>query len=439
MARISSGGGNTDAFETSLSFPINVGSAGPNRRLIGFVGQSTDATPDITSASQITLDGSSTGVTLAATATNPIGQTGCVGRRFDIAIPDALSGTVNLAVNAGGGSTARKLFILYDLHSGIYGIRSEGYGSNTFDTTMTATPSSSASGDEVVLFGVNVASGVSITPTSPATALSGFSGTNFSVYGLRRDGGSSVSIAGTFGSSQEYCCAYYSLITTAPAPTAASDVRITDLTAGGCTVRWTDNSSDETGFKVEIAESPYSSWSAVSGSPAAANATSITLSGLSSTPKKVRVIATNGSGDATPAESPVFTPLAPAKLRPASDITVGSWVSSAGGALYAVLDETSADDGDYVSIAGTGTFEVKLASGADPGVGYGHTIRYRLQGDGSKQFTVRLVQGSTIRSTDPTVRTPPAGSWTTYSWTPTEAEANAITDYTDLRLRFTVA
>ena len=103
---ISSGGGNTDAFETSLTASINVGS-GSGRRMVGFIGQSTDATPDITSASQITLAGSSTGVTLAGSATTPVGQTACVGRWFDIDIPSGTTGTVNLVINPGAGSTAR--------------------------------------------------------------------------------------------------------------------------------------------------------------------------------------------------------------------------------------------------------------------------------------------------------------------------------------------
>lgn len=211
------------------------------------------------------------------------------------------------------------------------------------------------------------------------------------------------------------------------------------LTTTGATCYWNDVTG-ETGYDVEVAASPYSSWSAVSGSPTAAGVTSLAATGLSNaTNYKFRVRSKNANGDSSWVESAVFLTQTPVKLRPASDITVGSWTSSLGGALYAALDETSPDDGDFVSITGTGTFEVKLGPAVDPAVSYGHTIRYRLQGDGAKTFTARLVQGTTIRSTDPTVRVPAAGSWTTYSWTLTAGEADAITDYTDLRVRITVA
>lgn len=223
-------------------------------------------------------------------------------------------------------------------------------------------------------------------------------------------------------------------------PTAPTSVTAGSLTTTGATANWVDASNNETGFDVQIAAGPsYSSWSTVAGSPVAANVTSLAATGLSNaTSYKFRVRAF-ASGQSSWVESDAFLTQTPVKLRPSADITVGSWAPSTGTSLFAVLDESSPDDGDYVSITGTGTFEIQLTVGVDPTASYGHTVRYRIQGDGAKTFTVRLIQGTTIISTDPTVRVPPAGSWTTYEWTLTAGEANAISNYADLRGRVTVA
>lgn len=224
-------------------------------------------------------------------------------------------------------------------------------------------------------------------------------------------------------------------------PTEPSSVTAGSLTTTGATANWVDSSGDETGFDVEIAAGPsFSSWSAVTGSPVAAGVTSLAATGLSNaTAYKFRVRAKNGAGNSSYTVSDEFLTQTPVKLRPSADITVGSWAPSTGTSLFAVLDESSPDDGDYVSITGIGTFEIQLTVGVDPTASYGHTVRYRIQGDGAKTFTVRLIQGTTIISTDPTVRVPPAGSWTTYEWTLTAGEANAISNYADLRGRVTVA
>lgn len=76
----------------------------------------------------------------------------------------------------------------------------------------------------------------------------------------------------------------------------------------GATINWTDNSADETGFKVEWSPSPYSVWTAASNSPAAANATSLAITGLSpATTYKARVASTNANGDSAWVETATFT------------------------------------------------------------------------------------------------------------------------------------
>lgn len=89
------------------------------------------------------------------------------------------------------------------------------------------------------------------------------------------------------------------------APTIGTTTAISNI---GATINWTDNSADETGFKVEWSPSPYSSWTAASNSPAAANATSLAITGLSpATTYKARVASTNANGDSAWVETATFT------------------------------------------------------------------------------------------------------------------------------------
>lgn len=214
-------------------------------------------------------------------------------------------------------------------------------------------------------------------------------------------------------------------------PTAGG---VTALAPTSATVNWTDNSDDETGFKVEYAASPYSSWSAASGSPAAANATSLSITSFSpSTSYKFRVAGTNANGDSSWSESSAFTTPAWAYARPTSDISE-AWSLSTGGDSYALLDETSADDGDYIAAVSSGlTTEVKLGGMSVPTTGTSVLVNYKVTGiTGSGSVSVRLYCGSTLIKTD-TTRTTNG----TYTMTVTSAEWDTeVTDWSDMRLRF---
>lgn len=92
-------------------------------------------------------------------------------------------------------------------------------------------------------------------------------------------------------------------------PTAPTIGATTSITQTGATINWTDNSADETGFKVEYSPSPYSSWTAAATT--AADATSYALTGLiEKTTYKARVASTNANGDSAWVESAEFTTLA---------------------------------------------------------------------------------------------------------------------------------
>lgn len=129
--------------------------------------------------------------------------------------------------------------------------------------------------------------------------------------------------------------------------------------------------------------------------------------------------------------------------RPDSNVTQTSFTNG-----FADIDEATASDADFAYGANNtaAVLEVGLTNVTDPAVSTGHIVRYRvaktnagtLDGGGNAvTMTVALYQGATLIAAD-TVRTLD-GTWTTYEWTLSGAQADAITDYTDLRLRFTTS
>jgi hypothetical protein len=123
--------------------------------------------------------------------------------------------------------------------------------------------------------------------------------------------------------------------------------------------------------------------------------------------------------------------------RPTSDITT-QWTPSTGTDHYALIDETTANDADYIYATAAGqTDEVRLASMSAPQAGTDLLINYKVAGIvGSASVTMSLRQGSggtliatdTAKAIDNTYQlVVPAATWA------------SVTDWTDLRLRFVSA
>jgi hypothetical protein len=123
--------------------------------------------------------------------------------------------------------------------------------------------------------------------------------------------------------------------------------------------------------------------------------------------------------------------------RPTSDITT-QWTPSTGTDHYALIDETTANDADYIYATAAGqTDEVRLASMSAPQAGTDLIINYKVAGIvGSASVTMSLRQGSggTLIATD-TAKT----SDNTYQLVVPAATWASVTDWTDLRLRFVSA
>lgn len=116
--------------------------------------------------------------------------------------------------------------------------------------------------------------------------------------------------------------------------------------------------------------------------------------------------------------------------------------------MYGVIDETSYDDADYVSSPTAPTSDVLavgLSNVEDPQVDTGHIVRYRYQknttGGAQIDLTVQLRQGYVNEATQGTLihsepHTNIPNGWTAGTFTLTAPEAQNITDYTNLQLRF---
>jgi hypothetical protein len=123
--------------------------------------------------------------------------------------------------------------------------------------------------------------------------------------------------------------------------------------------------------------------------------------------------------------------------RPTSDITT-QWTPSTGTDHYALIDETTANDADYIYATAAGqTDEVRLASMSAPQAGTDLLINYKVAGIvGSASVTMSLRQGSggTLIATDTAKNID-----NTYQLVVPAATWASVTDWTDLRLRFVSA
>ena len=133
--------------------------------------------------------------------------------------------------------------------------------------------------------------------------------------------------------------------------------------------------------------------------------------------------------------------------RPSLDVSAGGssgWYESAGSTqtnIYTAIDEVTYSDTDYIysSANQLSTSEIQLSSITDPETSSGHTIRVRaLRTITNKNYTltVNLMEGATQRATYSIVN--PTTGFLEYSYPLSAAEADSITDYSNLRLQFNV-
>ncbi len=128
--------------------------------------------------------------------------------------------------------------------------------------------------------------------------------------------------------------------------------------------------------------------------------------------------------------------------RPNADRTDGDWENESGDGtnLYDSINEITADDDTtYIRCdnSAANPCTVELETVTDPASSANHTIRYRYRKDApqSLNLTIRLKQGATTIASK-YESTMLQGSYTDGSFTLSTAEADAITDYSDLHIQF---
>lgn len=121
--------------------------------------------------------------------------------------------------------------------------------------------------------------------------------------------------------------------------------------------------------------------------------------------------------------------------RPSSDITTG-WTTTP---LWSKIDEVTPSDADFIT--GTGpsvTAEVLLSAVSDPLSSSGHTWNVRLKATGSsgaERVSLYLYQGATLIATLISNASVGRSAFVHSSGTLSGAEADSISDYSDLRFR----
>lgn len=129
------------------------------------------------------------------------------------------------------------------------------------------------------------------------------------------------------------------------------------------------------------------------------------------------------------------------KLRPSADDAAGEWTVAP---LWEKLDEDAPDNNDFITGPTGAVCVMKLGAGGmvDPGTAKGHALRYRVRrrnADTSGSLLVELLQGAATVIASKTQAIPAGNDFIDGALTLSDAQAEAITDYADLRLRLTAA
>jgi len=127
--------------------------------------------------------------------------------------------------------------------------------------------------------------------------------------------------------------------------------------------------------------------------------------------------------------------------RPDADTAVGNWSASSGTDRYAMIDEATTDDTDYISVTDDmmGTSEeitLSLSGVTDPVSSTGHQVTVRADEDGfmGTDLNVQLKDGATEIKNE-TFTT--SSTKTNHVMTLNATQANNISDYSDLTLVLT--
>ena len=127
--------------------------------------------------------------------------------------------------------------------------------------------------------------------------------------------------------------------------------------------------------------------------------------------------------------------------RPSSTVSTGNYLPVGAPTLHEAVDEVTANTSDYITSANTNE-EAHLGLGGvtDPNSSSSHIMRARVNGQerAGQTVQIRLYEnsGGTLIATFP-IATAARRAWEDFSYTLSGAEADSITDYSDLSIRVT--
>lgn len=124
--------------------------------------------------------------------------------------------------------------------------------------------------------------------------------------------------------------------------------------------------------------------------------------------------------------------------RPMTAIASGCWLPSTPAApLYSMIDEATQSATDYIYANGACTCEVKLNPVVDPLTSNGQVVRYQAWSPEGNGVTVSLMQGETVIASWEHAVLPLTA--TIYVQALSAEQCDSITNYADLRFRFSAA
>jgi hypothetical protein len=124
-------------------------------------------------------------------------------------------------------------------------------------------------------------------------------------------------------------------------------------------------------------------------------------------------------------------------LRSITDNSDGTWLpSSVGADLFAMVDEETPSDADYIYANSSGTCSLALSAALDPGSTDNHVIRLRVRSSEGSSLTLRIKSGASTLVTRTIAGL--SASWTLYELALTAGEAAALAgvSYTGLDVEF---
>ncbi|HMB77155.1 MAG TPA: hypothetical protein VKN76_12200 [Kiloniellaceae bacterium] len=125
---------------------------------------------------------------------------------------------------------------------------------------------------------------------------------------------------------------------------------------------------------------------------------------------------------------------------PVADVSRGAWTSVLAANLFEAINSQVYDDSDHATSSQNplnDVFAVRLAEVTDPGVDFGHILKYRYRkvGSGRADITVKLKQADTVIATFS--HSDIGSAYSLAEQRLSDAQAASITDYADLRVEVT--